>query len=467
MPTVIVNRDELFRQIGENFTDERFDEICFEFGIELDEITSEKEMFENEQKKAGEGLSNDVLYKIEVPANRYDLLCIEGLSMALRIFLGKSEVPQFRLENSSSIIHTVRVEDSVAKVRPYFLSAILRDITFTDESLISFMELQDKLHNNICRGRSLVSMGTHDLDSVQSPFYYRAIHRDILTFVPLNKTENVTGTGLLEQLKNDHKLKYYVPLLANEDLFPAFCDFNGIVMSVPPLLNSDHSKLKLSTKNVLIDVTAKDLTKANIVLNTLVAMFSVYCKKQFTVEQVNVISATGKTINYPNLTPRNFTTNLKYLNKTAGTDLKSEEISKLLLRMSLASTVEGDNLQIRAPITRSDVIHACDIAEDLAISFGYNNIEKKSLTTVCNGYQQPINKLTDLIRQEMAMSGYIECLTMALISKKEMYTNMLNEYDEKKAVVIYKSKTAEFEVFRSSLIPGLLKSIEANKANQV
>ena len=29
-----------------------------------------------------------VLYKIEVPANRYDLLCLEGLSRALRIFAG-------------------------------------------------------------------------------------------------------------------------------------------------------------------------------------------------------------------------------------------------------------------------------------------------------------------------------------------------------------------------------------------
>ena len=29
------------------------------------------------------------VYKIEIPANRYDLLCIEGLSRALRVFLGK------------------------------------------------------------------------------------------------------------------------------------------------------------------------------------------------------------------------------------------------------------------------------------------------------------------------------------------------------------------------------------------
>lgn len=29
------------------------------------------------------------MYKIDIPANRYDLLCIEGLARALRVFLGE------------------------------------------------------------------------------------------------------------------------------------------------------------------------------------------------------------------------------------------------------------------------------------------------------------------------------------------------------------------------------------------
>lgn len=36
-----------------------------------------------------QGVSTDIIYKIDIPANRYDLLCIEGLARALRIFLGK------------------------------------------------------------------------------------------------------------------------------------------------------------------------------------------------------------------------------------------------------------------------------------------------------------------------------------------------------------------------------------------
>ena len=36
-----------------------------------------------------DGLSEEIIYKIEVPANRYDLLCLEGLSRALLIFQNK------------------------------------------------------------------------------------------------------------------------------------------------------------------------------------------------------------------------------------------------------------------------------------------------------------------------------------------------------------------------------------------
>ncbi|PVD37355.1 hypothetical protein C0Q70_04354 [Pomacea canaliculata] len=65
-------------------TDEEFDELCFQFGLELDEVTSEKEQIEREQGLGkAKGASEDVEYKIDVPANRYDLLCIEGLTAQL------------------------------------------------------------------------------------------------------------------------------------------------------------------------------------------------------------------------------------------------------------------------------------------------------------------------------------------------------------------------------------------------
>ena len=454
MPTVTVNREALFKALGRTFTDEEFDNLCFEFGIELDEVTSEKEIFEAEQKKSGEHLSKEVLYKIEVAANRYDLLCLEGLALALSVFLKTKKMPVFKAVNVlPEEERQLIVDPSVGRVRPFGLSAILRGINFTDDTLRGFMELQDKLHNNICRGRKLVSMGTHDLDTVKGPFYYKAMKRKDIHFVPLNRTEEVDGDGLLNLLKDDPKLGKYLHLIEKSDEFPVMLDSNNVIMSLPPIINSQHTKMTLNTHNVLIDITG--------------AMFSIYCQEPFTVELVKV--TTEKEVKlYPDLTPRKFKADVDYLRTITGIkDITPEKILENLQKMELDGTVLNEKeIEVTVPITRSDILHQCDIAEDLAIAYGYNNITKQVTQTLCYGRQQPYNKLADMFRNEMAMGGYVEFLTMALLSEKDLYTNMLKKPDDKSAKIFY-SSCKEFEYMRSSLIPGILKSVEANKANQL
>jgi phenylalanyl-tRNA synthetase beta chain len=42
MPTVGIPRDPLFEALGRTFEEEEFEELCFEFGIELDEVVTEE-----------------------------------------------------------------------------------------------------------------------------------------------------------------------------------------------------------------------------------------------------------------------------------------------------------------------------------------------------------------------------------------------------------------------------------------
>lgn len=49
--------------------------------------TSEKDIISKEKgEEKAKGASDVVLYKIDVPANRYDLLCLEGLVRGLQVF---------------------------------------------------------------------------------------------------------------------------------------------------------------------------------------------------------------------------------------------------------------------------------------------------------------------------------------------------------------------------------------------
>eukprot|EP00435_Cladocopium_sp_Y103_P025056 s243_g6.t1 len=66
MPTVSVFFDSLQKALGNDVTEESFDELCFEFGLELDDVTSQKAMVEKERgAQAAEGLSDRVIFKVD------------------------------------------------------------------------------------------------------------------------------------------------------------------------------------------------------------------------------------------------------------------------------------------------------------------------------------------------------------------------------------------------------------------
>lgn len=75
---------------------------------------------------------------------------------------------------------------------------MLRNITFTQERYDSFIALQDKLHQNLARQRTLVSIGTHDLDTLQGPFTYEALPPEQIEFVPLNQSKKMNGVELMK-----------------------------------------------------------------------------------------------------------------------------------------------------------------------------------------------------------------------------------------------------------------------------
>ena len=61
----------------------------------------------------------------------------------------------------------MRVKPETALVRPFVACAVLRGLTFDQTRYKGFIDLQDKLHQNLCRQRSLVAIGTHDLAKIQ------------------------------------------------------------------------------------------------------------------------------------------------------------------------------------------------------------------------------------------------------------------------------------------------------------
>lgn len=459
MPTINVKKDLLMQQLNQNYSDEQFDELCFEFGIELDEITSEKNMAMKE--KGATGLeSEDVIYKIDIPANRYDLLSLEGLVLALKIFTGKMDPPDYQVKQSNI---EFTVDQHATAIRPVLLGAIVRGINLNQDLYDSFIDLQDKIHQNIGRKRSIVSIGTHDLDTIQGPFLYTAMKPQELKFKPLNQERVFSAAELMEFYADSH-LKPYLNLIKDKPEYPVIMDRNNTVLSMPPIINGDVSKITLNTRNILIEITATDREKATIALDTVVSML-VSSNMSFSAESIKISHFDGRQFVTPNMSYHKERIGLGYINRGLGLNLNVNEVAKLLKRMSFKANVSPDNLEdieVFIPPTRHDVIHKCDIMEDVGIAFGYDNIQKTLPKSATIATQVPINKLSDQLRHEVARCGYTEALNFALCAEAEV-SSMMRTAKPDNLVRIQNPKTIEFQVARTCLIPGLLKTLNSNK----
>ncbi|KAG2300404.1 hypothetical protein Bca52824_036876 [Brassica carinata] len=407
---------------------EEFDDLCFRFGIELDDVTTEKAIIRKEKHIEEEaGKDEETIYKIDIPANS--------------IFNKKQEIPTYRLSDvgKDSMLRMNVRSDQTSQIRPFVVCAVLRG------------------------AKILVAIGTHDLDTLQGPFTYEALSPKDVNFVPLKQTKSFRADELIEFYKSDLKLKKYLHIIESSPVFPVLYDSKRTVLSLPPIINGAHSAISLQTKNVFIECTATDLTKAKIVLNTMVTTFSEYCEKKFEIEPVEVKYDSGESYICPDLAVYDMEVPLSYITDLMGVSLEVEEVTSLLNRMQLraerSTSSEGQCLvKVHVPPSRSDVLHPCDVMEDVAIAYGYNNIPTRMPASI---KPLPLNELTDLLRLEIAMNVYTEVLTWILCSHKENF-ELLNREDDNSAVIIGNPRGADFEVVRTRLMHGILKTVGSN-----
>jgi phenylalanyl-tRNA synthetase beta chain len=401
------------------------------------------------------------------------MLCFEGIALMLNIFREKTPLPNYRLVvPKSGKLQTITVHPETMEVRPYVSGAILRNITFTQQAYDSFISLQDKLHQNLARQRTLVSIGTHDLDTIKGPFTYEALPPTDINFTPLNQTKKMNGEELMQFYETDKHLGKYLHIIRDKPVYPVIFDSQRTVCSLPPIINGDHSKITLKTRNVFMEITATDRTKLEIVNNIMVAMFSQYCAEPFTIEPIKIISEHNReTRQTPDLSPRLAEAEVDYVNSCCGLDAKPQQICDWLTKMCYTakpSSKDANIIEVSVPPTRADVLHQCDIMEDVAIAYGFNRLPRTS-PNKASTIAQPlmINKLGDIVRMEAAMAGWSEVMPLILCSHDENFGWLNRADDGNTAVKLANPKTAEYQVVRTSLLPGLLKTIRENKKHSV
>lgn len=142
---------------------------------------------------------------------------------------------------------------------------------------------------------------------------------------------------------------------------------------------------------------------------------------QSSIEPCKVIYPDGTERITPDITPRHTTAHASYVNSCTGLSLSAAEVASLLTRMSLHATVspnDVDELQVQVPATRPDILHECDIMEDAAIAYGFNNLPDTFPATSTVAQPLAISKISDIVRIEWALAGFVEVLPLILVSGK-------------------------------------------------
>ena len=397
---------------------------------------------------------DDEEIKVEFFPNRPDNLSVEGVARSFKGFLGlETGLPNYPITPSNE---EVVVDAEVAEIRPYIAFAKIDNVDFTGDKLKYIMDFQENLHWVIGRDRKKVAIGIHNADVVNAPFKYIATPKDANAFVPLEKDSEMTPDEILTE---HDKGKAYAHLIDSFDKYPLILDKDDQVLSMPPIINGELTKIKEDTHNIIVDVTGTDERAVNQALNIICSSFAEVGGQIKSME----VKYEDKTIVSPDLTPQEMNVHVDTANELiGGTDLNAEDIKGLLEKARFDAEVLND-YEVKAiiPAYRVDILHEVDIVENIAVQYHINSVEAKLPEINTVAYENDWFRSESIIREAMVGLGFQEIMSLMLTSEEAHYEKMNQE--EKPHVQVARPITIDRTMIRTSLINSLMEFLEDNK----
>ena len=409
-------------------------------------------------------LAPSEVIRMELLAVRPDMFDPAGLARTLRGYLGQQRgLARYRL---SPPVARVEIDPSVTTdvcPRPAIACAVVRGIELDDDVIKVVMNLQENLHWALGRDRKHASIGVYDLDTVGWPgFRYRSVGPDELKFVPLGFDPEAQGSVLTPQevLERHPKGVEFARLLAGFERYPLLEDADGTVLSMPPVINSEPTRVSKATTSFFVDVTGSTRRIVGRALNIMVTSLAELCP-DVEVEQVTVAYPDGEVVT-PDLSPQTVTLEVEATRRLIGFDVDQTGLTDLLLRMGHDVEPGADGaLEVSVPAYRTDIIHPNDLMEDAAIAYGYHNIRPVLVPTLTVGMEREAERWARLARETLCGLGFLEVMTLQLTSEERAFDALRRPRDESSATVSHPI-SSEQTMLRTTLAPLLLETLTVN-----
>jgi phenylalanyl-tRNA synthetase beta chain len=411
----------------------------------------------HESKSPFERIAVDKVIRLDLLAARPDLFDVGGLSRALKGYLGIEEgLTRFPVTKSGIEVNVDPIMSEPGTFRPFIVCALVKMPPLDHNSLKDVMKLQENLHWGIGRDRKLASIGVYNLDVLEPPITFSSVDPVDFSFCPLG----MPGTQMTpkEILEVHPKGKAYAHLMTEYKRYPILQDSKGQVLSMPPIINSEETKIKIGSTNLFIDVTG--LTPGAVVksLDTLVSSL-VELGGEIQTVQLNFPDRVEHT---PNLEPGVIEIKFDEARRWLGIDFTPDEMMFYLRKMRFDVTLKDDLHQVSYPAFRTDIKHEVDVFEDLAIGYGFKNIQTKLVPTMTVGEARAEELISQMVRETMLGMGYNEIMSLLLQSEERLFEKHLIPIGEDH-VRVDNPKTIEQKVMRNHMATGILEVFHQNR----
>ncbi len=400
---------------------------------------------------------DDENVKVEFFPNRPDHYSVEGITRTVKGFLNiEKGLPEYKISKSGI---SMTVEPELQDIRPYTACCIIEGIKLDENKLKGLMDFQENLHWVLGRDRKKVAIGIHNLDVLKPPFTYKAAEPNEYSFVALETSKKMTLQEILEDHKKGTK---YAHLLDKFDKYPLIIDSKDNILSMPPIINGELTKLTLNTVNVFIDVTGTDERAVNFALNIIACSFA---ETGGSIKTVDMIY-NDKTVETPDLTPKKMYVDLVNAEKILGIELTAEDVVDTLHRVRLGAEKESNNkIAVLIPAYRIDILHEVDIIENIAIGYCIRKIKPELPEVATIAYPDIAKTFENRVREIMIGMGFYEVMSLMLTSEKQHYVNM--RLDEDDHVMVAQPISQDRTMIRKSLLNGLMEFLEDNKHEEL
>ena len=402
-----------------------------------------------------EGIDKEKI-RVEYNPNRPDFSSDTGIFRSLKGLLNETVgLPLFRY--SSDKLYQITIDPQVKQIRPIILFFVAKKKKVNNFILNQLISMQEDLHNGIARGRKKAAIGIHDLNAIEFPLIYntRAQHT---SFIPLDQTRPLKFKEILSDLEVGKK---YSSLLKNLHQYPTIADRNNQILSFPPIINSNNTKINDKSNNLLLEITGTNLETCKSIL----AILAYYLYDEGYEIFSGIIHDDKSTFSSLKLLKDNaISVDTNIIKSYLGLNLSTTEIIQILNRCRIeVSITNNKKVKCLVPPYRNDIINSIDLVEEVAIGYGIDNIKSTIPSFLISpGVRNEYFRKIDELKETLTGLGFLEMVNFTLLD--QTISSIFNYEDKEllEKIKVNESKSKEHEYLRTNILSSLINNLSYN-----